>query len=187
MISGNTSIKAKAYKAGWIGSDEVQFAFYKSLYTPDSISFITAPDPKYAGDGPKTLIDKDLGGTNFTNGKWIASQKDLGVYLRFKQPVRLHTVTLNCMRNFGSQIFLPVSIAIWGGTDAGHMKLLSTVKTPHPQKNDTFLIKGIDCTLATNKAVSCLKIVASPMQKLPSWDPVKKQSGWVFMDEIFFN
>ncbi len=187
MISGNTSIKAKAYKAGWIGSDVVQFAFYKSLYTPDSISFITAPDSRYTGDGPKTLIDKDLGGTNFTNGKWIASQKDLAVYLQFKEPVRLHTITLNCMRNFGSQVFLPVSIAIWGGTDSEHMKLLSTVKTPHPQKNDPFLIKGIDCTLGTDKAVSCLKIVASPMQKLPSWDPVKKQSGWVFMDEIFLN
>jgi len=187
MISGNTNIKAKAYKAGWIGSDMVQFAFYKSLYTPDSISFITAPDPRYAADGPKTLVDKDMGGTNFTNGKWIASQKDLGIYLQFKLPVMLHTVTLNCMRNIGSQVFLPVSIKIWGGADAGHMKLLSTIKTPAPQKNDPFLVKGMDCPLATGKPITCLKIVASPLQTLPSWDPVKKQPGWVFMDELFFN
>jgi uncharacterized membrane protein len=186
-ISANTVIKAKAYKAGWLGSDMVQFNFYKSLYTPDSISFITPPDQKYTGDGPKTLVDKDLGGTSFGNGKWIASQKDLAIYMQFNQPVKLHTVTLDCMRNIGSQIFLPVSIEVWGGSDAAHMKLLGTVKTPYPQKNDQFLLKGMDCAVTTGKSLSCLKIVAKALQTLPSWDPVKKQPGWVFVDEIFLN
>ena len=60
------------------------------------------------------LIDKDLGGGNFGNGKWIGSQKDLVVYMQFAKPISLHTVTLNCMRNIGSQIFLPIGIEIWG-------------------------------------------------------------------------
>jgi len=105
IIAQNTAIKAKAYKPGWFGSDIVQANFYKSTYTPDSISFITGPNEKYRGDGAKTLIDKDLGGTNFGNGKWIASQKDLVVYMQFAKPVDLQTITLNCMRNTGSQIF----------------------------------------------------------------------------------
>ncbi|HWZ02791.1 MAG TPA: FN3 associated domain-containing protein, partial [Mucilaginibacter sp.] len=187
IISQNTNIKAKAYKPGWYGSDVLQVNFYKSTYTPDSISFITGPNEKYSGDGAKTLIDKDLGGYNFGNGKWIASQKDLVVYMQFNQPVDLHTVTLNCMRNMGSQIFLPVGIEVWGGKDAAHLKLLSTVKSLPPQKNDPFIVKGIDCKLATSGNISCLKIIAKPIQSLPVWDPVKKQPGWVFMDEIFLN
>jgi len=187
IISQNTNIKAKAYKPGWYGSDVLQVNFYKSTYTPDSISFITGPNEKYSGDGAKTLIDKDLGGYNFGNGKWIASQKDLVVYMQFNQPVDLHTVTLNCMRNMGSQIFLPVGIEVWGGKDAAHLKLLSTVKSLPPQKNDPFIVKGIDCKLATSGNLSCLKIIAKPIQNLPVWDPVKKQPGWVFMDEIFLN
>jgi uncharacterized membrane protein len=186
-IAQNTSIKAKAFKPGWLSSDVIQFSFFKSLYTPDSISFLTAPDSKYAGDGPKTLIDKDLGGPSFGNGKWIGSQKDLVLYMQFKQPVKLHTITLDCLRNIGSQIFLPVAIEVWGGTDAGRMRLLSTVKTTYPQKNDPFLIKGMDCQLSGDKEITCLKIVAKPLQTLPSWDPVKKQPGWVFVDEIFLN
>ncbi len=187
MISQNTAIKAKAYKPGWFGSDVIQANFYKTTYTPDSISFIAGPDVKYSGDGAKTLIDKDLGGTNFGNGKWIGSQKDLVVYMQFTKPVELHTVTLNCMRNIGSQLFLPVGIEVWGGADAAHLKLLSSIKTAAPKKGDPFIVKGIDCKLATNRPLSCLKIIAKPLQKLPDWDPVKKQPGWVFVDEIFLN
>ncbi|WP_295670147.1 c-type cytochrome domain-containing protein [uncultured Mucilaginibacter sp.] len=187
IIAQNTNIKAKAYKPGWYGSDVLQVNFYKSTYTPDSISFIAGPNEKYSGDGAKTLIDKDLGGNNFGNGKWIGSQKDLVVYLQFKQPVDLHTVTLNCMRNMGSQIFLPIGIEVWGGADAAHLKLLSTVKPPVPEKNDPFTLKGMDCKLAASGKLSCLKIIAKPIQNLPVWDPVKKQPGWVFLDEIFLN
>lgn len=187
MISQNTVIKARAYKAGWYGSDIIQANFYQSRYTPDSISLLTPTDAKYSGDGAKTLIDKDLGGSNFGNGKWLASQKDLVIYLQFKTPAALHKVSLDCMRNIGSQIFLPVAVEVWGGSDAGHLKLLSTVTSPAPQKNDPFLLKGIDCPLAGNKPVTCLKIIAKPIQHLPAWDPVKKQPGWVFIDELFFN
>ena len=187
IIAQNTSIKAKAYKPGWYGSDVVQANFYKSTYTPDSISFIAGPNERYNADGAKTLIDKDLGGTNFGNGKWIASQKDLAVYMQFKNPVTLHTVTLNVMRNIGSQIFLPVEIEVWGGADVGHLKLLSIVRPSSPQKNDPFLVTGIDCKLESARPLSCLKIIAKPIQNLPKWDPVKKQPGWVFLDEIFLN
>lgn len=187
MISRNTAIKARAYKTGWYGSDVIQANFYKSRYTPDSISFISQPDPKYSGDGPKTLIDKDLGGGNFGNGKWIGSQKDLAIYLQFKQPVDLHTVTLDCMRNIGSQIFLPVAVEVWGGNDPGHLRLLGSTTSSYPQKNDSFLLKGVDCQLAGSKRVSCMKIIAKPLQHLPNWDPVKNQQGWVFVDELFLN
>jgi uncharacterized membrane protein len=187
MIAQNTSLKAKAYKPGWLSSDVVQVDLFKSTYTPDSISFIEGPDSRYSADGAKSLIDKDLGGPNFGNGKWIASQKDLAVYMKFAKPAVLHTITLNCMRNTGSQIFFPTEIEIWGGADNGHLKLLSKVKSTVPKKDDPFAIKGVDCKLETDHALSCLKIIAKHLQKLPKWDTVKKQTGWVFMDEIFLN
>jgi uncharacterized membrane protein len=187
MVSENVFIKAKAYKPGWLGSDIVQASFFKSVYTPDSIGFITAPNERYTADGAKTLVDKELGGYNAGNGKWIASQKDLIVYMQFSKPADLHTITLNCMRNIGSQIFLPDDIEVWGGNDANHLKLLSEVKSAAPLKNDPFAIKGIDCKLTGAQPISCLKIIAKPVQKLPVWDMVKKQSGWMFMDEIFLN
>jgi len=186
-ISGNTNIKAKAYKAGWYGSDVIQVSFYKNTYIPDSIGFITRPDYRYSGDGAKTLVDQTLGGYDFGNGKWIGAQKDLVIYMQFAKPVNLHTVSLNCMRNIGSQIFLPIAIEVWGGKDSAHLRLLSSLTPAAPKKKDPFMVKAMDCKLASRGSLSCLKIVAKPIQHLPKWDPVKKQPGWIFMDEIFLN
>lgn len=187
MLTDKTTIKAKAFKAGWTGSDVAQFNFFRAGYTPDSIAFITPPNDKYKADGAKSLIDKELGGSDFGNGKWIGSQKDLVIYMQFNIPVALHTVTLNIMRNIGSQLFLPIEVEVWGGKDKDHLKLLGTVKPAPPKKKDPFAIMGVDCKVGNGYRLSCLKIIAKPIQHLPPWDPVKKMPGWVFMDEIFLN
>jgi uncharacterized membrane protein len=187
MLTDKTTIKAKAFKAGWTGSDVAQFNFFRAGYTPDSITFITPPNDKYKADGAKSLIDKELGGSDFGNGKWIGSQKDVVIYMQFNIPVALHTVTLNIMRNIGSQLFLPIEVEVWGGKDKDHLKLMSAVKPAPPKKKDPFAIMGIDCKLRNAHPLSCLKIIAKPIQHLPPWDPVKKMPGWVFMDEIFLN
>ncbi len=187
MIAQNTGIKAKAFKIGWLGSDIIKFSFYKSTFVPDSISLLTVPDLKYAGSGARTLIDKELGGGNFGNGKWIAAQKNIEVYMQFNKPTGLHAVTLNCLRNIGSQIFLPIGIEVWGGVDKDHMHLLSNVVPPAAKKDDPAMAVGIDCKLNADKPVSCLKVIVKNIQKLPSWDKIKSVPEWVFMDEIFLN
>jgi uncharacterized membrane protein len=187
IISENTVIKAKAFKAGWLGSDVIQFNFYKSIYTPDSISFIAAPDEKYKADGAKSLIDKELGGPDFGNGKWVASQKDMEVYIQFSKPINLRSITLNAMQNPESQIFLPEEIQILAGKDNQHLKLFGTLRTKPPMKKDPFNIVGLICKPAAAHLVSCVKIMVKPQKKLPAWHPAKGKPGWVFIDELFFN
>jgi len=186
-LTKNTNVKIKAYKQGWLSSDVVQFNVFKSTFTPDSVSYLQPPVPKYSADGAKSLFDKDLGGTNFGNGKWIAAQKPIEIYMQFAKPIDLHTVTLNCLRVVGTQIFLPVGVEVWGGADKEHLKLLSNVIPPPVQKGDKDMTIGIDCKLNTAKPVSCLKITVKNIQKLPKWDPVKSTPEWIFMDEIFLN
>ncbi|ASU32396.1 c-type cytochrome domain-containing protein [Mucilaginibacter xinganensis] len=186
-LTQTSSIKVKAYKNGWLSSDVVQFNVFKSAFTPDSISFLTPPNEKYTASGAKSLIDKELGGTNFGNGKWIAAQKNIEIYMQFANPVKLHTITLNCLRNLGSQVFLPIGIEIWGGADLNHLKRLSSIVPPQAKKGEPDMAVGIDCKLKVDGAISCIKIIAKNIQQLPSWDPVKKGPEWVFMDEIFVN
>nr|WP_294950286.1 c-type cytochrome domain-containing protein [uncultured Mucilaginibacter sp.] len=187
IITQSTVIKARAYKVGWLSSDSVQFNVYKCRYTPDSVLFITRPDDKYKGDGAKTIIDKDLGGNNFGNGKWLASQKDLVMMMWFNIPIEMHSLELNTMRNIGSQIFLGAGVEVWGGPDKDHMKLLSTLKTATPHKNDPFGLVPLTCKLKTAQTVSCIKLVAKPIKAVPDWHPAKGKPGWVFVDEVFIN
>jgi hypothetical protein len=187
VLTQSTVIKARAYKQGWIGSDTVQFNVYKCRYTPDSILFITRPDDKYKGDGAKTIIDKDLGGTGFGNGKWLASQKDLEMMMWFNKPIEMHSLELNTMRNIGSQIFLAAAIEVWGGPDKDHLKLLGTVKTATPLQNDPFGLVPLSVKLKTAQTVSCVKLIAKPIKIVPAWHSAKGKPGWVFMDEVFIN
>jgi hypothetical protein len=187
VLMQSTVIKARAFKHGWIGSDTVQFNVYKCRYTPDSVMFITRPDDKYKGDGAKTIIDKDLGGTGFGNGKWLGSQKDLEMMMWFTKPIEMHSLELNTMRNIGSQIFLAAGVEVWGGPDKDHLKLLSTMKTAPPHKDDPFGLVPLTCKLKTAQMVSCIKLVAKPLKSVPVWHPAKGKPGWVFMDEVFIN
>lgn len=187
IFTQSTIVKARAFKTGWIGSDTAQFNIYKSAYTPDSVAFLKYPDDKYKGDGPKTIIDKELGGNSFGNGKWIASQKDIEMLMWFNKPADLHSVNLNVMRNTGSQIFLPSKIEVWGGSDQNHLKLLGYTTTATPLKNDTFAVISLECKLKTVRLISCLKLVAKPLKNVPSWHPAKGKPAWVFIDEVFVN
>jgi len=186
LFTQNTVLRARAFKAGWLGSDTVQFNFYKNTYTPDSIRFLAPADGKYTADGAKTIIDKELGGTNFGNMKWLGSQKDMAILMLFKKPIALHSLTLNTLRNIGSQIFLPAGIEVWGGADEHHLKLLTNLKTATPQKKDPVATINLECKIKTGN-ISCIKLVIKPLQKVPDWHPAKGKPAWVFTDELFLN
>lgn len=187
MIADNTTIKAKAFKSGWYGSDIASYTFYKNTYKPDSIQFITAPNEKYQADGAKTLIDGELGGMNFGNGKWLGWQTDMQVIMYFNKPIAPLTLTLNCLKVIGSQIFLPTEVQVWGGSDKVHLKLIGTLRTGEQRKNDLPLDTGLVCKLDKSAPISCIKLVAKPIYKLPAWHPAKGKPSWVFADEIFLN
>lgn len=187
VFKHNIVLRARAFKAGWLGSDTVQFNFYKNTYTPDSIRFLAPADGKYIADGAKTIIDKELGGTNFGNMKWLGSQKDMTMLMLFKKPIALHSLTLNTIRNMGSQIFLPAEIEVWGGADEQHLKLLTSLKTTTPQKKDLVAAISLECKIKTAGDISCIKLTVKPLQKVPGWHPAKGKPAWVFTDELFLN
>lgn len=45
--------------------------------------------------------------------------------------------------------------------------------------------KGLDIKI-DKVDVEAIKVVASPLKKLPNWHPGKGDKGWFFIDEVFF-
>jgi uncharacterized membrane protein len=187
LISDNTTIKARAYKAGWYGSDVVSNSFFKDTYRPDSIYLVKPVNERYQADGAKTLIDGELGGYNFSNNKWLGTQQDMEFMVFFKTPVRPRTLTLNCLRVIGTQIFFPTEIQVWGGSDAQHLHRVGSLTTTPQKKGDPDLVQGLNCKLALSAPVSCLRVVAKPIYKLPAWHSAKGKPSWVFADEVLVN
>jgi uncharacterized membrane protein len=187
MITDNVTIKAKAFKAGWYGSDVINYTFYKNTYKPDSIQFLTIPDNRYQADGAKTLTDGELGGMNYGNGKWLGYQADMLVLMYFDKPIKPRSLTINCLKVIDGQIFLPTEVQVWGGRDKSHLRLMGTLKTGEQKKGDPAIITALVCKLNSSAPISCIKLVAKPIYKLPAWHPAKGKPSWIFADEIFLN
>jgi uncharacterized membrane protein len=187
IIDQKETVKAKAFKAGWFGSDIINYTFYRNTYKPDSIEFITIPNVLYQADGAKTLIDGELGTGSISNGRWLGYQTDMQVIMYYNKPVTPRSVALNCMKSIGSQVFLPTEMQVWGGKDKAHLRLLGSLKTGEQKKNDPFIIEALTCKLSGSAPVSCIKLVAKPIYKLPAWHPAKGKPSWIFADEVFVN
>ncbi|MBS1532589.1 MAG: chitobiase/beta-hexosaminidase C-terminal domain-containing protein [Bacteroidetes bacterium] len=187
IISDNITIKARSYKTGWYGSDVVTNAFYKDSLWPDSVSLVKPVNERYSADGAHTIIDGELGGMNFGNNKWLGTQQDMEFMLYFKNPVTPHALTLNCLKMIGSQIFLPTEIEVWGGTDAQHMRPMGSLTTATQKKGEPDIAMGLNCKLRGGAPVTCLRVVAKPIYKLPDWHPAKGKPSWVFVDEVLVN
>lgn len=186
-ITKNTVVKTRAFKSGWISSDVSEASFYLSTYTPDSAVFLQPVDNSYKGNGAATLIDGIKSGLNFRNGEYVGFRNNPMLTLfYFGQPTKLSSVTVSTMVDIDGYLMPPHSVAVWGGPDAGHLKLLGQLKPAQPTKSAPGYAQAQEITFPTMD-VKVVKIMVEPVPKLPLWHRGKNDKGWVFMDEVFFN
>jgi len=187
ILNKKLTVKAKAFKPGWISSDIVEQVFYKAGYIPDSVQLVNSPDPQYKNDGPLTLFDTKKGSLNFRDGKWLAyRQKKLEAILYFNKPENISSVTLSSVIDIGSYLMAPQVIEIWGGMQPGSMRLLKRIQPQQPAKDKPAYLTGYDVAFHPVN-IKALKVIVIPLPKLPSWHKGKGDKAWFFVDEILLN
>ena len=188
VIEKNTTVKAQAFKKGWYGSKVVEKFFIKAGYPIDSVRLVSLPDPKYRAKLDVSIRDGVKSDESGSSGKWLGYRdSDFQAYLLFKKPVQTSSVTLSMFRNVGGFIFPPHKIEIWGGMDEKNLHLLKTLSPEMPDKT-TSNVKNIIFTADfAPQQLSCVKVIAKPLGKLPAWHPGKGQKAWVFVDEVLVN
>lgn len=186
MISGNTEVRAKAYKPGWISSDTLTVNFYSNAFHSDSVIFTSAPDPSYKGSAT-LLTDLIKGEANFRNGTWMGwRQNNMEALLSYSTPITVHSLTLSTIMDVSGYIMPPEFVEVWGGDEPGKLRLLGRTIPKQPTKVQPALLRGFEVSFPAS-TVKFLKVVAPPVRKLPSWHPGKGDKGWVFVDEILVN
>jgi len=188
VVEKTCLLSAKAFLSGWMSSEVATRNYYKTGFSPDSVALAFQPDPKYHGEGPRTLCNNKIGDTDFRNNKWLGfKETHLEGFLFFKQAVTLSSVTVSTVIDIGSYIMPADQIEIWGGSSKKDLVLLKKLQPQQPKGAGMLPNKiGFNCTFAAHK-IKVLKVVAKPVTKLPAWHPGKGQRGWVFVDEIFLN
>jgi hypothetical protein len=185
VLNNNSLVKAKAFKPGWESSDIIQQYFFKSGHKADSAILLKPSDPKYSGQGAKTLINVEKGDLNIGSGKWLGFRNNkLEVLLMFNDPKMISGVNISALKNIMGYIMPPASVEVWAGNDRGSLKLLGRLSPAQPKKDGPVENIPLNIQFAPS-SVKVLKVIAVPVPKLPKWHPGKGEKGWVFVDEIF--
>ena len=188
LLTKNVTVKAKAFKKGWISSEVMENYFFSSKYKVDSAINLLPADEQYKGDGAKTLIDLTKGeASNFKSGKWLGYRKNkMETLLLFSFPVEVKNITVSTLIDIGGFIMPPVKVEVWGGNDVNHLKLLNSITPKQPSMIQPAFLKAFELSF-TPITLKYLKIITVPVSKLPLWHPGKGDKGWVFIDEVFVN
>ena len=192
LIHSNTRIRARAFKAGWIGSDEVVFEYYKCAVKPDSVTVVLPLNRVHQANGPKSFFDRNLGTFSANAPAWAnfwtgVRNNDMELNLNFKTPKTISTVSLRIMEELSTGIFPPQSIEIWGKSGAnGAFKRIHIMKVPVPKETRFHELYAIDVKFKPT-SFSELKIIAKPLEKIPQWHGAKDKRALLLVDEIFLN
>lgn len=191
VLHDNSILKAKAFKKGWLVSDSSIAGFYRNTYRPDSILSITPLDSVYKGQrGAATLIDgekADFANIGNRRERWLGFRRNkMEMLLHYQVPITVSNVTLSMLMDPGAYIFPPAVIEIWGGNDEHKLQRLATNKPPQPDSMRVGIVKEYNCNFKPLQ-LQYLKVVATPISKLPKWHSAKGQEAWLFTDEILVN
>jgi hypothetical protein len=184
QLKDRAQLTAKTYKPGWLASNATAATFYLQRYPPDSIRLLLPIDSNYMKFRPTVLIDADKGDLGFGSGKWLGFRKNgLAALLYYRKPVTISSLTFSSIVDIGAFIFPPTNLEVWGGPNEHHLKLLGTLTPTQPDKIGPPYLTAYRIDFPPQK-ISCLKVIANPMSKLPDWHPAKGQPAWIFFDEL---
>ena len=187
LVQKPFQLKARAVKPGWYSSDVVSHYFFTCKYVPDSAALLTPVDPRYRAKDGTTLIDLIKSEPSKGSGKWLGYQNNkFEALLQYRVPVTPSSVTVSMLRDLGGHIFPPTLVEIWGGTDVNKLRLLGTVHPNMAVKGDANDNLPLTCTFSTTP-IQYIKIVASPLAKIPAWHDGKGKKAWIFVDEVMVN
>jgi len=180
-----TTIKAMVAGAGFVPSEMVTATFVKDGFKIKSVEQ-TPPNERYQGNGATTLIDNKGGLTAVNSHTWLGYQADsveINITLEKSQPIA--AVLINALQDYGSWIFLPQQIQVYGFDKS--------------KQSFQYLTNWIDTSITNIAGASCqpilmplskkittdiIKIILKGIKSLPDWHQGKGQPGWLFIDEI---
>ena len=187
-INENTTLKARAFADGWIGSEKAEAEFIKATLRPSDFQMNHLPEDRYKGDGQESLFDRKKAIPDVWNLNWLGFLNNpLEVEMEFEQPTDISKLALSLWQNPGARFFPPAEVKLWSRENKDQeWKLIHTFRPPSLQKDAPTLLKQMDIPFSARQ-VKQLKLLARPIEKLPSWHGAAGNKAWLMVDEVVMN
>jgi uncharacterized membrane protein len=191
IVHQTTTIRAQAYKQGWITSNVAALNVFKSGHKPDTVMLRSKLNRVHPANGSKTFFDHQLGTFNANSPAWANNwagfiKNDMDLLLEYKRPRMISSVAVNTLVEMETVIFPPAAIEVWGGDSEHNLRLLGKVTPKHPKDYIKPYIETFECTFKPER-ISFLKVIAKPVMKIPDWHRAKDRPALLLIDEIFVN
>ncbi len=148
-----------------------------------TIKLTHQPAQKYAAAGERSLIDGNVGQTDYTTGNWLGFKKDdLVADIFFNKPKSIDSITVRFLEKNNSWIFMPKEVTIEAvGIDGNSKEIFTWEKQAQGSNNPVSIIP---LAVATEGKIKQLRITAKNPGNCPDWHPGAGNEAWLFVDEI---
>jgi alpha-mannosidase len=182
-IDRTATVTAVAYGAGKQPS-VVTTASYIKATKVRGVRYVTQPSKVYQGSGDVTLIDGRRGTISFSGKAWQGFEaEDLDVVVDLGRVTTIGKVTVGCLSDHTSWIFLPKSLDIAVSDDDKTYRSVGTKDLGIPAASED--ARRADIALSAGGVEArYLRVKAKNIGQCPPWHSGSGGKAWLFVDEI---
>ena len=142
------------------------------------------PAEKYSGNNEFVLTDGIRANLNFGSGQWQGfNGKDMEAIFSFDNPVTIKKVRVGTLHDYGSWIFRPEQVTVYGSKEGNIYELLGKTQAILPVTTAEKQIVDFDIQFS-GQQFSKIKIVVDNIATCPEGHSGEGSSAWLFVDEI---
>jgi uncharacterized membrane protein len=188
ILEESMVLKAKACKDGWYCSDILTVSCFVEGIAPVEVKLSNPPDKQYPGIGAAGLHDLQKGFADILKEpSWLGFRETpFSAVFDFGKAISVKSLVVSHARNIGGFVFPPQEVQIWAGNSASDMSMIKKMIPVQPSGYATNGVVPLSVPLDAEVPYRYYKLIAKPVAKLPSWHNSKGESGWLFVDEVFF-
>jgi arylsulfatase A-like enzyme len=140
---------------------------------------------RYQGHGDGTLIDGTRGSLDHADGMWLGFEKvDLEATINLGMAATLRRITLGCMENQPSWIFLPSTVEFAVSGDGLTYDVIERTQTTSGSFDPVPHVRDFVANVPAGATVKYIRVIARNIGTCPAWHPGAGGKAWMFADEI---
>ena len=184
-VSSSVVVKARAFRKGeppsFVATQQYTFDYVTSC------TFAHKPNTPYNKNASKALIDGEHGDVNDLSRGWLGfSGHDVQVDLELGKNVNIHQVRLRFGHVPDAWVFAPAAVTVQVSEDGTHfsapVEATITYNAADESMNTTQL--QVVTVPLEKENVRHVRVIATPISRIPQWHRAKGLKPWIMMDEI---
>lgn len=183
-INTSQNLRAVAVKNGNVMNlkpAEQEFSIHKGV--GGNIHYAYPPNNAYMAGGMAALID-GIKGKQAVGKFWHGfDNQDLIATLDLGQGKSISRISLGCMQQYGSWIFLPTSVKFEVSNDGQNFREVGNIATDVPANQGGFISKEYAATFSATQ-VRYIRVTAKRLPVCPEGHPGAGKPAWLFVDEL---